>query len=210
MLTVGLLNSLPGNKAFCSELMFAGRKDRCLMGSQMKQKGVNAVMGVVDRFNEYVAKGVSILILITSLAVVYEVFARYALSKPTFWSYEVSYMMSSAYWFLGGAWTLKIGRHVTVDVLYSRFFSPRTQSMINILFYLILFLPVTIFVTIYGSSYAWESWKMRELSHLSPWRPAIYPFKTLIPITFFMLTTQGIVELIRCIWKFREQKGGRK
>ena len=50
----------------------------------------------------------------------------------------------------------------------------------------------------------------RELSHLSPWRPAIYPFKTLIPLTFFMLTTQGVVELIRCIWKFREQKGGGK
>ena len=178
------------------------------MGAQMEQKGASAIIGVVDSFNEYVAKGVSILILITSLAVVYEVFARYVFSKPTFWSYEVSYMMSSAYWFLGGAWTLKIGRHVTVDVIYSRFFSARTQAMVDILFYLILFLPVCIFVLIYGTSYAWESWQVRELSHLSPWRPPIYPFKALIPLTFFMLTIQGFAELTRCIWRFREQKGG--
>ena len=168
------------------------------------------MIGVIDRFNEYVAKGVSILILITSLAVVYEVFARYVLARPTFWSYEASYMMSSAYWLLGGAWTLKIGRHVTVDVLYNRFFSRRAQITIDILFYLILYLPITIFVVIYGSSYAWDSWAAKELSHLSPWHPPIYPFKTLIPLTFFMLTIQGIAELTRCFWKFRELKGGGK
>ena len=181
-----------------------------LWGEQMELKGAKAIIEVIDSFNEYVAKGVAILILITSLAVVYEVFSRYVLASPTFWSYEASYMMSSAYWLLGGAWTLKIGRHVTVDVLYERFFSSRTQAMIDILFYLILFLPITIFVVIYGTSYAWESWKVKELSHLSPWRPPIYPFKTLIPLTFFMLTIQGIAELTRCIWKFKEQKGGGK
>ena len=129
----------------------------------MKVKGVKAILGAIDLFNEYVAKGVSILILITSLAVCYEVLARYVFSNPTIWSYEASYMMSSAYWFLGGAWTLKIGRHVTVDVLYERFFSSRTQAMVDILFYLILFLPITIFVLIYGTSYAWESWQVKQL-----------------------------------------------
>ena len=54
------------------------------------------------------------------------------------------------------------------------------------------------------------AWKVKELSHLSPWRPPIYPFKTLIPLTFFMLTIQGIAELTRSIWKFKEQKGGGK
>ena len=176
----------------------------------MERKGAKAVIGCIDSFNENIAKGVSILILITSLAVVYEVISRYLLASPTFWSYEVSYMMSSAYWFLGGAWTLKIGRHVTVDVIYARFFSARTQLVLSILFYLIFFLPVTIFVFKFGLDYAWESWKARELSHLSPWRPPIYPFKALIPLTFLMLTLQGIAELTRCIWKFKDQKGGGK
>ena len=176
----------------------------------MKVKGGKAILGVIDRFNEYVAKGVSILILISSLAVCYEVLARYVLANPTIWSYEASYMMSSAYWLLGGAWTLKIGRHVTVDVIYSRFFSPRTQAAVDIFFYLVLYLPITIFVLIFGIEYAWESWKLGELSHLSPWHPPIYPFKTLIPLTFFMLTIQGIAELTRCIWKFKELKGGGK
>jgi TRAP-type mannitol/chloroaromatic compound transport system permease small subunit len=176
----------------------------------MKVKGGKAIIEVIDNVNEYVAKGVSILILISSLAVCYEVLARYVLARPTFWSYEASYMMSSTYWLLGGAWTLKIGRHVTVDVIYSRFFSPRMQAAVDIFFYLVLYLPVTIFVFKFGIDYAWESWKLGELSHLSPWHPPIYPFKTLIPLTFFMLTTQGIVELTRCIWKFKELKGGGK
>jgi len=176
----------------------------------MKVQGGKAILEVIDRFNEYVAKGVSILILISSLAVCYEVVARYVFANPTFWSYEASYMMSAAYWLLGGAWTLKIGRHVTVDVIYTRFFSPRTQAAVDIFFYLVLYLPITIFVLIFGIEYAWESWKLQELSHLSPWHPPIYPFKTLIPLTFFMLTIQGIAELTRCIWKFKELKGGGK
>jgi TRAP-type mannitol/chloroaromatic compound transport system permease small subunit len=175
----------------------------------MKVKG-EAILEVIDNVNEYVAKVVSILILISSLAVCYEVVARYVFANPTIWSYEASYMMSSTYWLLGGAWTLKIGRHVTVDVIYSRIFSPRMQAAVDIFFYLVLYLPITIFVTIYGTNYAWESWKLGELSHLSPWHPPIYPFKTLVPLTFFMLTTQGIVELIRCIWKFKGLKGGGK
>jgi TRAP-type mannitol/chloroaromatic compound transport system permease small subunit len=176
----------------------------------MKVRGGKAIIEVIDNVNEYIARGVSILILISSLAVCYEVLARYVFANPTIWSYEASYMMSSTYWLLGGAWTLKIGRHVTVDVIYSRFFSPRMQAAVDIFFYLVLYLPVTIFVTMYGTNYAWESWKLGELSHLSPWHPPIYPFKTLVPLTFFMLTTQGIVELIRCIWKFKELKGGGK
>jgi len=204
------LKSLSENQAFREGLIFTDGQGRYLIGGQMKVKGGKAIIEVIDRFNEYVAKGVSILILITSLAVVYEVFSRYVLANPTIWSYEASYMMSSAYWFLGGAWTLKIGRHVTVDVIYARFFSPRTQIMINIFFYLVLYLPVTIFVLKYGIDYAWEAWSTQELSHLSPWHPPIYPFKTLIPLTFFMLTIQGVAELTRSIWKFKELKGGGK
>ena len=169
-----------------------------------------AILGAIDSINEYVAKAVAILILITSLAVVYEVFARYVLGNPTFWSYESSYMMSSAYWLLGGAWTLKIGRHVTVDVIYSRFFSPRTQAMVDIFFYVVLYLPIMFFVTYFGTMYAWQSWMAKELSHLSPWHPPIYPFKTLIPLTFFLLSIQGIAELVRCISKFKALKGGRR
>ena len=66
--------------------MLTDGKDRDLMGEQMKLKGAKAIIGVIDSFNEYVAKGVSILILITSLAVVYEVLSRYVLASPTFWS----------------------------------------------------------------------------------------------------------------------------
>jgi len=180
------------------------------MEEQTKPKGVKAIIWVIDSFNEYVAKGAAVLILAASVVVAYEVCVRYLISRPTTWSYETSYMMASTYWFLGGAWTLKIGRHVSVDVIYARFFSPRTQAMLDILYYLILFLPVTIFVFKFGLDYAWESWTARELSHLSPWRPPIYPFKALIPLTFFMLTLQGIAELARCIWKFKEHKGGGK
>ncbi|RLB40940.1 MAG: C4-dicarboxylate ABC transporter permease [Deltaproteobacteria bacterium] len=171
----------------------------------MEKNGSNGTIGLIDRFNEYVARGSSYLILLARLAVVYEIFSRYVFKHPTSWSYEISYMLCSAFWLLGGAWTLKIGRHVNVDVIYGHL-SPRTQLAIDIVCYLLLLLPVAFFVLAYGTIYAWESWSAKELSHLSPWHPPIYPFKTLIPLTFFMLIIQGIAEVVRTIRKLKEYK----
>ena len=54
------------------------------------------------------------------------------------------------------------------------------------------------------SSGAWEyasySWEIGEQAAVSPWRPIIYPFKMVIPVSLFLLLIQGISELLKSLY----------
>jgi TRAP-type mannitol/chloroaromatic compound transport system permease small subunit len=47
--------------------------------------------------------------------------------------------------------------------------------------------------------YAGESWAINEHSNITSDGPAVYPFKTVIPLAGFILLAQGIVEMVRCV-----------
>jgi TRAP-type mannitol/chloroaromatic compound transport system permease small subunit len=99
---------------------------------------------------------------------------------------------------MAGAYTLAKNGHVRGDVLYG-FFRPRTQATIDLMLYIVFFLPGVIALTYAGFFYAAESWAIRESSNITADGPPIYPFKTVIPLAGAILLAQGIVEIIRCI-----------
>ena len=72
--------------------------------------------------------------------------------------------------------------------------------MIDAIMYLVLFFPGMIFFLVAGIDYAAHSWVTQERTTLSPWRPIIYPFKTVIPLTALMLMIQGVSEFIKSIY----------
>jgi len=96
-------------------------------------------------------------------------------------------------------------------VLYG-FFPPRLQASLDLLLYLLFFIPGTVALVWAGYTYAAESWAINEHSTLTANGPPLYPFKTVIPIAGILLLAQGVVEIIRCIlcikqgdWPAREQ-----
>jgi TRAP-type mannitol/chloroaromatic compound transport system permease small subunit len=48
-----------------------------------------------------------------------------------------------------------------------------------------------------GLQEALHSWDIREVSTESPWRPIIYPFKTVIPVAALLLIVQGASEFAK-------------
>ncbi len=170
------------------------------------------MLGRIIRYCEKSTKSIGwisawfILPLVLSLC--YEVFARYVIGRPTIWSYEVSYMLMAAIFLLGAAYTLSEGGHIRIDFLYLKF-SPRRQAIVDIIGYLIIFLPV-IFIIAYSSvKQAIYSYKISEVSDISPWRPVMWPFRASIALGFVLLTIQGIVEIMKKFTKVFEQKGKR-
>jgi len=83
-------------------------------------------------------------------------------------------------------------------VLYG-FFRPRTQATIDLILYIVFFLPGVIALTYAGYFYAAESWAIRESSNITAEGPPYYPFKTIIPVAGAFVLMQGIVEIIRCV-----------
>jgi TRAP-type mannitol/chloroaromatic compound transport system permease small subunit len=138
------------------------------------------------------------MIVPMTLAISYEVAARYAFNAPTVWAYDVTYMLFGGQFMLAAAYTLLRGAHIRTDVFYERW-SPRTRATIDLVSYVFFFFPGMLFVLYAGAGEAWSSWLIGERSDWTPWRPVIYPLKAVIPVTAVLMLLQGFVELVKCL-----------
>jgi TRAP-type mannitol/chloroaromatic compound transport system permease small subunit len=157
----------------------------------------------IDSLSMWVGKAFGWLILILTLGVSYEVFVRYALSAPTTWAFDFSYITYGALFLMAGAYTLSRGGHVRGDVVY-RLWQPRTQALVDLILYVIFFMPAVLAFIYSGWNYASMSIRFREVSIFSPAGVPVFPLKTLVPITGVLLLLQGIAEIIRCIICMRQ------
>lgn len=151
----------------------------------------------VDKISTWVGHAFSWLIIALTLHVSWEVFARYVLGAPRAWAFDAMIMLYGTLFMMAGAYTLAKAGHVRGDVLYG-FFQPRTQAAIDLVLYIVFFIPGVIALTYAGYFYAAESWAIKEHSTITYEGPPIYPFKTVIPLAGAILLLQGIVEIIRC------------
>jgi TRAP-type mannitol/chloroaromatic compound transport system permease small subunit len=144
------------------------------------------------------------LIVPMTLAVSYEVAARYAFNAPTAWAYDITYMLFGAQFMLAAAYALLRGAHIRTDVFYERW-SPRTRATVDAVSYRFFFFPRMLFILYAGGAEAWKSWIIGERSDWTPWRPVLYPLKAMIPLSAALLLLQGFVELVKCLRVIREK-----
>ena len=77
-------------------------------------------------------------------------------------------------------------------------FSRRTQIWIDIFGTIFFMLPMTIFIVVLGWSMFKESYMVHEVS-ADPGGLVRWPVKLLVPVGFFLLTLQGLSELVKRI-----------
>ena len=152
----------------------------------------------IDKISTFVGQAFSWLIVSLTLLISWEVFSRYALDRPHAWAFDVMIMMYGTLFMMAGAYTLAKASHVRGDVLYG-FFEPRTQATIDLILFVLFFMPGVFALTYAGYYYAAESWAVNEHSNVTANGPPIYPFKTMLPLAGAILLLQGIVEIVRCV-----------
>ena len=164
---------------------------------------MNGFLYRIDQLSTWVGRAFAWLIVALALMIAYEVFSRYALSAPHAWVFDVTAMLYGTMFMMAGAYTLAHAGHVRGDVLYG-FFPVRLQASIDLVLYLVFFLPGVVALVWAGWRFAGESWAINEHSSISADGPPIYPFKTVIPIAGFFLLLQGLVEIVRCVICLRQ------
>ncbi len=157
---------------------------------------------VVDTFSEWSGKAVAWLIIPLFLSLTYEGIARYLFNAPTLWAFDLSYMLYGALFMLGAHYTLLKGAHIRTDMLWEKF-SPSTKGRIDAAAYLFFFFPAMILLFYASVDEAWHSWKMGELSEQTAWRPILWPFKMVVPLTAILLLVQGVSELLKSLYAAR-------
>ena len=158
---------------------------------------VQRLLHTADHISTWVGKAAAWLIVALMLLVCAEVFKRYALNAPTAWIYDVNNMLYGTLFMLGGAYALAHDGHVRGDFIYGNM-KARTQASIDLVLYLLFFVPGIAALTWAGWTYFQDSLAIRE--HTFNADPiALYPFKFVIPLAGAIVLMQGLSEMVRCV-----------
>ena len=137
-------------------------------------------------------------------AMVYEIIARQVFNAPTFWAFEVAYMMMGTIFLFGIAYALKENAHVSVDLIYHNL-NPRWRGFVWLLGSVFL-IPVVLWVTIGLSEYFWKAFEGDERTGQSAWNPVIWPFRLVYFIGFATFFLQILAECEKAIYAIRFNK----
>lgn len=151
----------------------------------------------VDYINEKIGRLVSWALLIAVLISSGNAIVRYAFNMSSNAWLEIQWYLFAVTYLLAAAYTLRRNEHVRIDVITSRF-STRTRAWLDIFGFILFLLPFTLLILYFAVPYALLAIKTGEMSS-NAGGLILWPAKILIPIGFFMLTLQGLSELIKRI-----------
>ena len=164
---------------------------------KLKVEVLLAISGAIDRLNQKVSVFADWLVLLSCLISAGNAFSRYSFSLSSNAWLEIQWYMFGAMILLGASYTLKKNEHVRVDIVYGHL-STRTQIWIDLIGGVLFLLPATIFI-------GWMAWPMFDNSFVQTEISGNaggllrWPVKLMIPLGFWLLTLQGISEIIKRI-----------
>ena len=88
----------------------------------------------------WAGKAAAWLIIVLTAMVCVEVFKRYVLNAPTAWIFDANNMLYGTLFMMAGAYALAQNAHVRGDFLYGSM-RPRTQAALDLVLYIVFFLP---------------------------------------------------------------------
>jgi TRAP-type mannitol/chloroaromatic compound transport system permease small subunit len=152
----------------------------------------------IDGISTWTGKTAAWLIVALMSLVCVEVFKRYIMNMPTAWIFDASNMLYGTLFMICGAYTLAQNGHVRGDFLYSSM-RPRMQASLDVVLYVMFFIPGIAALIYAGYDYAADSWHIGEHSNVTAEGPPVYHFKAMIPLAGALVMLQGVAEVLRCV-----------
>ena len=161
------------------------------------------IIKIIDKISEWTGALSAWIVIPLMMVVIYEVFQRHILNAPTRWGYDVLWMLFSAQFLLGGAFTLLRKGHIRIDIVYG-VLSEKAKLIYDIINTLVIILLPAVLLTWAGVVFAGEAWSSGENLSTSNWFFPAGPSKSLIPIGFFLLALQCVAEVLRNISELKK------
>ena len=149
----------------------------------------------IDRISLFVGRVTMILIISMTIVMLYEVFLRYALEKPTLWANELTLWLAGFVFLFSGLYAMQQRCHIRIFILYDAVprWVQRTFDVISVT--LLVFFA---FFLVYGSFYQvfvikFHKWEMFGTAFDPPIPATVQP---MILITITLIVIQAIINLI--------------
>ncbi|XKH59810.1 TRAP transporter small permease subunit [Halomonas sediminis] len=165
---------------------------------------MNAIAKAIDTLNEVFGRIIAPLIAIIALIVLYDIALRFFTGRPSDWAFDITKMLFGAHFMLMAAYGLRHHAHVEVDVV-KRLLSRKKQAILDIIGYLIFFVPFMWMLISLGWSFFMRSFSRGETTYGMVAIP-VYPIKGVIFVAAVLILLQGIAIFIRAIQQLREEQ----
>ena len=125
---------------------------------------------------------------------------RNILNLPLSWTVEMAQFIITAYYIIGGPYSMQLKEHVRMDLLYDRFSDKNKAKMdvftnIFLLFYLVTLLVGSISSTLYAIEYGERKF--------SQWNPSMIPIKIIMVFGICLMILQAISTFFKDLAKVR-------
>ena len=154
-----------------------------------------AISRAIDMVNERLGRLVYWCVLIMALVSAANATSRYALNIASNAWLELQWYLFAAVFLLCSGYTLLHNEHIRIDVVSSRL-SRRAQIWIDIFGLIFFLLPMAIFILWLSWPVFMNAWTSQEISG-SAGGLIRWPARLMVPVGFFLLSIQGISELIK-------------
>ncbi|MEQ6888355.1 TRAP transporter small permease subunit [Halomonas sp. CS7] len=158
---------------------------------------MNAIAKAIDALNEGFGRLIAPLLAVITLIVIYDIAMRFFIGRPSDWAFDVTKMLFGAHFMLMAAFGLRHHAHVEVDVL-KRLLSRRKQAALELLGYLIFFVPFIWMLLTLGWAFFERSFSRGETTYGMMAIP-VYPVKGVIVVAAALLLLQAIAIVIRAV-----------
>jgi TRAP-type mannitol/chloroaromatic compound transport system permease small subunit len=161
-------------------------------------RSIDAVNRVVGRFVMYLIFAMMGVLLLSSAS-------RTFFNVSFIWVVETAQFLMTAYYLLGGGYSMQLDSHVRMDLLYSRW-SPKTRAIVDALttFFLLFYLIVLLVGGFSSTQYALEYGQ----KNYSSWAPPLAPVKIIMVIGIVLMFLQAIAAFFRDLAKARGEPLG--
>ncbi len=124
-----------------------------------------------------------------------DVLLRYVFNFSTAALYEMEWHLFAIIFLLASPYTLQKNKHVRVDVFYNNF-SKRKKNIIDLIGNIIFLIPFSFIIFYTSLPFVEDSYSILESSPDPGGLPYRFIIKSIIPIAFFLLMIQGILNAI--------------
>jgi TRAP-type mannitol/chloroaromatic compound transport system permease small subunit len=155
---------------------------------------IQAYVHYVDRINYAVGRFAMYLFFVLAAILLFATASRLATGIPINWALEMSQFVLSAYYLLGGAYSMQMDSHVRMDLLYGRL-SPKKRAVTDaftilfVIFYLVVLFAGGVSATNYAIVYKQQNY--------SSWAPLLWPIKVVMTVGILLMLLQTIAAFFR-------------
>ena len=155
---------------------------------------------VIDYLLTKVGRVAMYLIFVMIGVLLLDAVTRNIINIPLSWCIEMAQFTITAYYIVGGPYSMQLDSHVRMDLLYSRF-SPRNQARLDCFtaLFLVVYLVCLLIGAISSTIYAIEIGQRK----FSMWNPSMIPIKIIMVCGIILMILQSISIFFKDLAKAR-------